>query len=307
MPPADLTRFDFHVVRFMNSYDVEVMTAEEIGQYILLLCKSWLLAHDATLPDDIEYISRTARVTKVSDRVLAKFPVVETEQWGSVRRNHTLFEEWERASDRSDIARERVSRRSDRNPTVVDTAVGTTVRRPLISSAYPNQPIPNQSESNQPIPNQSESSQDVSVSVSSHRSADWKNFAIPYRNVFKKKAGTEFKKRYYEACSKYGEDVVLEYFHTWATDNQREWCEATGFDRPLNLFFKKLPEEAADIKDLNIAEKEEQTEAAEQRAHSEQVQAESIERQTQETIKFLTSQPPTTTGEGSVEDFLAGE
>ena len=26
MPPSDLTRFDFHVVRFMNSYDVEIMT-----------------------------------------------------------------------------------------------------------------------------------------------------------------------------------------------------------------------------------------------------------------------------------------
>ena len=87
MPPSDLTRFDFHVVRFMNSYDVEIMTDAEIGQYLLLLCKSWLLAHDATLPDDVEYLSRIARTTKVSERVLAKFPLVETENYGRARLN----------------------------------------------------------------------------------------------------------------------------------------------------------------------------------------------------------------------------
>ena len=158
-------------------------------------------------------------------------------------------------------------------------------------------------ELNQPT-NETESS----VSVSSfHRSADWKNFAIPYRNVFRKKAGTEFKKRYYEACSKYGEDVVLECFHAWATDNQREWCEANGFDRPLNIFFKKLPEEAADAVDLNITEKEEQTAAAEQRARSEQIQAESIERQTAEINAILsaTSLDPET--ECKLEDIMAEE
>src|SRR5208282_1991730 len=178
MPPSDLTRFDFHVVRFMNSYDVEIMTDAEIGQYLLLLCKSWLLAHDATLPDDIEYLSRIARASRVSDRVLAKFPLVVSERYGNVRRNTALYEEWEKASERSDTARDRVSRRYDRGSTTVTTAVTP----PLLVSGYPYQPIPNQSKPDQTKPDQP--NQDVGDVVSSSASqpmVEWKNLALRHR------------------------------------------------------------------------------------------------------------------------------
>jgi len=307
MAAVELTRMDFHVARFLNSDDVDDMTDKEVGQFCLLLFKAWMIAKDVSLPVDSDRLARYARCDEVSTLVLKQFPIVETE-WGQRRRNVPQLEVWNDARARSEAGKKGAEKRwgkqweGENDASAYATALPTHEKAHALLLHISEQTISEQTKSEQTKSDQS------SVSVSSfHRSADWKNFAIPYRNVFRKKAGTEFKKRYYEACSKYGEDVVLECFHAWATDNQREWCEANGFDRPLNIFFKKLPEEAADLSDLNIAEKEEQTTAAEQRAHSEQIQAESIERQTAETVKFLTSQPPTTTGEGSVEDFLAGE
>ena len=307
MAAIELTRMDFHVARFLNSDDVDDMTDKEVGQFCLLLFKAWMIAKDVSLPVDSDRLARYARCDEVSTLVLKQFPIVETE-WGQRRRNVPQLEVWNDARARSEAGKKGAEKRWGKQWEGENDASADATALPAHEKPHALLlPISDHTISDHTISEQNKSDQS-SVSVSSfHRSANWKNFAIPYRNVFKKKAGTEFKKRYYEACSKYGEDVVLECFRAWATDNQREWCEANGFDRPLNIFFKKLPEEAADLSDLNIAEKEEQTTAAEQRAHSEQIQAESIERQTAETVKFLTSQPPTTTGEGSVEDFLAGE
>jgi hypothetical protein len=130
---------------------------------------------------------------------------------------------------------------------------------------------------------------------------DWKNLSLRYRNVFGKKAGSEFKKRYYEACEKYTEEVVLECFDSWATPNQRDWCESNGFDRPLNLFFKKLPEEAEDTVELNQALAEEKNAAEEEQRRGDAAQAASIARQNEEVIKQWEVKPET--GE-SIEDFM---
>jgi hypothetical protein len=143
------------------------------------------------------------------------------------------------------------------------------------------------------------------ISCSQAKTADWKNIAIPYRNVFGKKAGADFKKRYFDACLKFGEDVVLECFHAWATQNTADWCETNGFDRPLNLFFKKLPEEAEDTIGLNQAEKEINEKAAEVRRTGDEIQAASIEKQTADLVALLDSRDVKRESEGSLEDFMA--
>ncbi len=312
MPPSDLTRFDFHVVRFMNSYDVETMTDAEIGQYLLLLCKSWLLAHDATLPDDVEYLSRIARTTKVSERVLAKFPLVETEKYGRARRNAALFEEWEKASERSEIARERVNRRPDRNtPPTVLTAVPTTVltavepQNDLSAYPYHTKPYhtkPSRTNSTQSTQTDASGSEPV-VSSSKKQQGDWKSIAIRHKNVFGKQASVKFKDKFFKACAQYGEDVVLECFDAWAT-GAKDWVEANGVDQPLFSFFKKLPAEAENIVEINEAVQEEKTLAVQQKQREEQMQAASTERQCKENAdRFAVKER---VGVESVDDFLKG-
>jgi hypothetical protein len=309
MPPADLTRFDFHVVRFMNSYDVEIMTDAEIGQYILLLCKSWLLAHDATLPDDIDYLSRIARTPRLSERVLAKFPVVETER-GTMRRNPALFEEWERASERSDSARERVARRSDRSPTVVLTAV----KPACVLSAYPNQTNPNQIKPSQIDPSQeSESAFSSSDHESKSEPASWKNISVRHYRLFSKKPSVQFKDKYFDACNKYGEEVVLSCFDTWAAGSA-DWIKRENVVHPLFSFFKKLPDEAADAVEILEAVQEddarlasEKQKAEAQKSQEQKAMAASIERQTKEIIQRRDARPQVSEDPRTPEEFMAGE
>lgn len=131
---------------------------------------------------------------------------------------------------------------------------------------------------------------------------EWKNLAIRYRNVFGKKAGAEFKSRYAEACSKYTESVVLECFEGWATPGTRVWCEANGFDRPLNLFFKKLPDEAADTVELNNTMAAEKEKAVVEKQKAEKSREESIERQTKEHNERFARTP--VVNEMSAADFM---
>ena len=154
--------------------------------------------------------------------------------------------------------------------------------------------------------NQPTNETELSVSVSSHRSADWKNIALRHKRYFGKKAGIFFKDKYFDACSKYGEEIVLELFDEYGPTNA-DWVESNNVQQPLHKFFKNLAAEAADAVDLNIAEKEEQTAVAEQQKRSEQIQAESIERQTAEINAILsaTSLDPET--ECKLEDIMAEE
>lgn len=102
--------FEFYVLDFMYSEDVQKMTTEEVGQYTLLLNTSWLLGKDCTLPGNRKDLARVARVKRVSPRVLKKFDLVETE-WGPRFRNARLYEEWLRSTrvseNRSAAAMER--------------------------------------------------------------------------------------------------------------------------------------------------------------------------------------------------------
>lgn len=111
---------------------------------------------------------------------------------------------------------------------------------------------------------------------------DWHNLAVRYRNVFGKKAGAEFKKKFFENCDKYTEGIVLECFDLWATEGKRDWCEANGFDKPLNLFFKKLPEEAEDALAVNNEIKNQKEAATEKKQRAAHAQVNSEARQNAE-------------------------
>ena len=143
----DLTRFDFNVHNFLNSESVETMTDAEVGQYVLLLSKSWALAKDASLPDNSALLARWAHCDSVSLNVLKKFPQVETAD-GARRRNGVLFTEWQRAVTRSQQKRDAVNVRWENKR---NTPVSQDVLHPVIPK--PNQAVPIQTE---PIQTESE-------------------------------------------------------------------------------------------------------------------------------------------------------
>jgi uncharacterized protein YdaU (DUF1376 family) len=65
-----------NVYRFMNSESVTMMTAEEVGQYCLLLFTAWQLGKDCSLPNEPRYLDRVAR-GPVSQAVLSRFKEVD--------------------------------------------------------------------------------------------------------------------------------------------------------------------------------------------------------------------------------------
>lgn len=139
----------------------------------------------------------------------------------------------------------------------------------------------------------------------------WKNIAVPHKmKYFGKKAAARFEAQYMAACEKYGEEIVLECFHAWAP-GKVDWVRSNNFDQPLALFFKKLPEEAADAKELADAIAEEDRDAAtkkqaavDDKRRADAAQEASIIRQTAEIVKRRDERP--IQNEESVADFMEG-
>jgi uncharacterized protein YdaU (DUF1376 family) len=86
---------------FMSSPDVELMSAEEIGCYFLLLQRAWLSGESCTLPNDPARLARLARVDKVSEIVLSKFSVDKDGRLFNWR----LSQEWKDALKRTKDSR----------------------------------------------------------------------------------------------------------------------------------------------------------------------------------------------------------
>lgn len=128
---------------------------------------------------------------------------------------------------------------------------------------------------------------------------EWKNLAMAHKRYFGKKASVVFKERFFPACEKYTEAVVMECFHAWAP-GAVEWVKTKNVDQPLHAFFKKLPDEAADAVDIAHAESEDAakaTQRAEQekndRERQERVQEASIAKEmAQNRERMLKSPPP---------------
>lgn len=232
----DLTRFDFHALRFTKSLDVMSMSAEEVGCYILLLCESWLIGDNCTLPDNPEILARLGRVSQISDKVLKKFPLEETE-WGPRRRNPVLYAEWMEAMKRSLDGKRAVESRKDRVAAVIQSYNDriTTVLPTML-------PKPSQAKSIQTNPNQG--------------SGDFHNIAIKYRTAMGKghsKAKT-IRVKYAEVCSRFGEDAVLSAFEEWAESNK--WRAENLGNSGLRFFFSDLPEMIEEISEIkNQSEK----------------------------------------------------
>jgi uncharacterized protein YdaU (DUF1376 family) len=97
MKTVDLTRFDFRALRFLKSESIEAMTAEEVGEFVLLMCHAWLGAKNASLPNNPVLLARYARVERLSDVVMREW----NEGPDGRLYNETLSEEWDAAVGRS--------------------------------------------------------------------------------------------------------------------------------------------------------------------------------------------------------------
>lgn len=235
---AELTRFDFHVHRFLNSETVESMTDAEIGQYFLLLCKSFVSGKAASLPDDPKYLAKWARCRKVSAKVLQKFPIIETE-WGPRRRNDTMYGEWLVAIDRSASASERGRKgneirwgssngdlNGDRNS---DSHSDPLAFAKGIAQSY---------QSIKPINN---TITKVEFKGGSFGQGKFKTVRTHWYSHFQKRLmkTPSNQEQYTAACCTYGEDKVLDYLKTWAKNNEWVAAHARG-DNRLYIFLEEL-------------------------------------------------------------------
>lgn len=240
--PVDLTRFDFYAKNFIHSDNIRAMSLEEIGQYIILLCESWLTGKDCTLPEDPKTLSNLCRGSKVTNKVLDMFPVVP--ELGR-RRNDRLYEEWLTAVKRSEDGKAAVQARwNGGNTTVIRPYdIGNTPSEKLVL------PKPSQANPNQINPSQEE--------------CDFRNITIKYRTGIGNKHSKSkwFREKYEYACRQFGEEAVLAEFEDWAESNK--WRSDSLKDTGLRFFFSDLPElieESAAVRKMETAPAAEQVE-----------------------------------------------
>jgi hypothetical protein len=148
-----------------------------------------------------------------------------------------------------------------------------------------------------------------SVSQEQNTGGTWKNLSIRHFRLFGgKKPSVKFTAQYAAACLKYGEQIVLDCFDSWA-NGSAAWIKSQNIEQPLFIFFKNLDKEAEDAMELAEALKEddsrieqEKRAVAERGKQAAAAQDESIERQTQEIIARRDARPAVS--EVSLEDFL---
>jgi len=279
MAAADFTRFDFHAKRFYFSDNVRIMSAEEVGQYILLMVEAWMGGKDASLPDNPKMLARMARVDVVSESVLAMFPVVETEH-GPRRRNKTLYEEWDAALKRSKQAKKNVDARWGNDPTDEHTDEippyndGNTHTSPSQVKSHqtgfgPNRPESSQSKSVQgPQPKVSVLSADRGAAApdpaddqkqeqDQMQEPDFKLFRRLFNNnKFNLGHDKVTIARYTEACAKHGAYNVHAAIGAWATQRTLTWVKENNVKSPFGLFLSQLEktiERMVDDKTVDVA------------------------------------------------------
>lgn len=143
---ADLTRFDFNALRFLKSEDVEVMTAEEVGQSVLLMCHAWLGGKNASLSNNQILLAKYARCKRVSDAVMRQW----RESPDGRLYNEMLSEEWSAAMQRSShgVRAAEVRWSKDRSGGDAPGMLEQSTSIPLVietAVAKPSQSNPNQS------------------------------------------------------------------------------------------------------------------------------------------------------------------
>jgi len=278
---ADFTRFDFHAKKFYFSENVQIMSAEEVGQYLLLLVYSWLGGKDASLPDNPVLLARMARVSSVSELVLSMFPIVETAH-GPRRQNDTLYEEWSAAVKRSTQAAKKandrwgnateeqseVQQQCNSNAAAYPTAMPSPSRFQADSKSIQTSPVrtnPSQSSPLQPrkvlttcdtglvAPDPTENQEQVQEL----NQPDFKSFRRQFRNK-KLDLGNDKVSiaRYMEACAKYGVGSVHAALDSWATERTVEWMKSNNVRSHIGKFISQLEktiERMADDKTVDVA------------------------------------------------------
>lgn len=89
----DIPAFLFYPDDFSSDGKVEAMTTEEVGCYVLLLCKAWRETPPGSLPSNDTLLARWARVSSVvwsesKARVMAAFQLRADGRWHQKRMRH---------------------------------------------------------------------------------------------------------------------------------------------------------------------------------------------------------------------------
>jgi uncharacterized protein YdaU (DUF1376 family) len=246
---ADLTRFDFHAKKFYFSEDVQIMSAEEVGQYLLLLVAAWLGGKDASLPDSPVLLARMARVSTVSELVLAKFPVVETE-YGPRRRNETLYGEWTAAVKRVEEGKQNADKRwQDRQPSGDPVAtqkksdgVPVLMSSPVQAGSGPVRPGSSPAQvTAHPNEKAADASDLGAAAPDPAQAVDFRHFRRLWHGkdlVIGRDKHTVA--RYEEACHQFGAGRVHIALDKWATDGTKQWMRDNNIREPFSLFLKQL-------------------------------------------------------------------
>jgi uncharacterized protein YdaU (DUF1376 family) len=234
---ADLTRFDFHVTRFLYSEDVQLMSAEEVGQYILLICHAWMAGKNASLPNNPSLLAKYARSEKVSPLVMSKWEESDGRLY-----NRGLSREWKEANTRCLVASENGRLGGLAKSEAKSNAARENGRlggRPTETQAKPNT---TQSISDHIRSTQSYQPNQTRFAGGEYEEGNFKFISTHYRAAFKKDLARtkQNHEEYAAACNTYGEDVVLEKFDEWAEDNQWIASHPKGGNR-LFVFLQALP------------------------------------------------------------------
>ena len=76
--PSDLPYIPFNIADFLADDKVALMSTEEVGAYILLLCRAWQQDRPGAVPDNDEYLAAWTRLpplrwNQIKDKVLLPF------------------------------------------------------------------------------------------------------------------------------------------------------------------------------------------------------------------------------------------
>lgn len=109
--------FPLYANDFLASRKVALLTTEEIGAYILLLCHAWQ-DPQCSLPDDDEALAKLGRIQGDMTNLRACFRVKKHQLV-----NDRLYTEWEKVKEKSELAKHSVSIRwnGKRNTNVLRT------------------------------------------------------------------------------------------------------------------------------------------------------------------------------------------
>lgn len=125
---SELPWFPLYVNDFLGSESIAVMTTEEIGAYILLLCYAWN-DKDCSIPNDPALLARMTRLlngcSTTVQRCFSKHPTQPDRLY-----NSRLFAEWQKSRKQSDKCR-RAGILSGKSRALALNACSTTVQPTL--------------------------------------------------------------------------------------------------------------------------------------------------------------------------------